>query len=86
MLQDVATAKSEQDVPQGILFDGGDLQRRCQFVTIVEVVLSQLPYRLTRKRDGVVLGSFETNQQALDTLMNLKECTFNPPKITRKVR
>lgn len=46
---------------------------------------SQLPYRLTRRRDEVALGSFETAEAATQALLSISEDRFNPT-ITRNGR
>ena len=79
-------SQQNENVVQGGLFDSFELQQRRRYVGIKEYPKSQLPFRLERKRDGVVLGACETEQEALQTLSQLPENAYNPIRTKGKHR
>ena len=62
------------------MFDTEALKIRMRYVQVEKYPTSQLPFRLLRKRDGVVLGSYESADLALDSLVKMSENRFNPIK------
>ncbi len=43
-----------------------EYKRKRRLVTVKEVASSDLPFRVTKEKTGVILGSFETKGQADD--------------------
>lgn len=64
---------------QSVLFmEAEEMRERLRYVSLRECPASELPIRLERKRDGVVLGSYENREKAMDSLRNLPATSYNP--------
>lgn len=72
-------------VPVQLESDIADMKAKRKLTTIRFVQRSQLPYRLERKKDGVLIGSFESQEAAI---ARLSRCTLQElnPVVRRRGR
>lgn len=71
---------------QSTLPDGrcDEFNEKRALVQIDLILSSELPYRVSVKRTGVVLGSFETRGRVDEFIDRVSMTTLKPVKITRK--
>lgn len=62
-----------------------ELAEKRSLVHIQVVPLSELPYRVTLRRSGVVLGSFESRER-VDSFIDTVSLTTLKPVVTRRKR